>query len=141
MFSPDGRFVAYTSNESGRDEIYVQPFPGSGGKWSVSTDGGSQPVWAKDGRELYYRHNDQLFAVTIETDPAFVVGQPSLLFEGNFSWGAAAGPGMDLASNYDVSSDGKRFLMIKVDEQVAQRRQLNVVLNWFRELNRLVPVN
>jgi serine/threonine-protein kinase len=109
MFSPDGRFVAFTSNESGRDEIYVQPFPGSGGKWSVSTDGGAQPVWAKDGRELYYRHDNQLLAVTIETDPAIVVGQPSVLFEGNYHWGAAAGAGTDLTSNYDVSPDGERF--------------------------------
>ena len=80
-FSPDGRWIAYVSDESGRPEIYVQPFPGPGGKWQISTDGGIEPAWNPNGRELFYRIGDRMMAVPITTTPAFCTGRPTMLFE------------------------------------------------------------
>jgi Tol biopolymer transport system component/predicted Ser/Thr protein kinase len=133
-FSPDGRWLAYTSDESGRYEIYVQPYPGPGGKWQISTEGGTEPAWNPNGRELFYRSNDKMMAVDIATQPGFAAGTPRMLFEGRYE--VAPVP----SANYDVSSDGQRFLMIKPSEQAqAARTQINVVLNWFEELKRRVP--
>jgi hypothetical protein len=130
-FSPNGHSVAYVSNESGRDEVYVQPFPGPGGKTPISTEGGNAPVWARSGRELFYRNGDKMMAVDITTDPELEVGRPRLLFEGRFNtFGSLA--------NFDVTPDGRRFVMIQESPEV--RAQFNVVLNWFDELKRLVPV-
>jgi len=75
-FSPDGKCMAYISDESGRFEVYVQPYPGPGGKWQISTEGGVEPVWARNGRELFYRNGDQMMAVEITTDPIFSAGRP-----------------------------------------------------------------
>ena len=133
VFSPDGNWLAYRSNESGRQEIYVQPFPGPGGKWQISTDGGEEAMWAHSGRELFYRNGDKMMAVDITTEPTFTHGTPQLLFEGQYS---SYGP----RAVYDVTSDGQRFLMIKESEEESTTTQLNVVLNWFEELNSLVPV-
>ena len=80
QFSPDGRWMAYTSDESGRFEVYVQPFPGPGGKWQISTEGGDQPVWAHNGRELFYREENKMMAVEVTTRPAFSARIPALLF-------------------------------------------------------------
>jgi Tol biopolymer transport system component len=133
-FSPDGRWLAYISDESGRFEIYVQPYPGPGGKWQVSTEGGTEPVWNRNGRELFYRSGDKMMAVDITTQPAFASGKPRMLFEGQYS------PAPGTATNYDVSSDGQRFLMIKPNEAgEAAPTQINVVLNWFEELKQKVP--
>ena len=133
-FSPDGRWVAYTSNESGRFEIYVQPFPGPGGKWQISTEGGTEAVWAGNGQELFYRNGEQMLAVDITTQPAFSAGSPELLFEGQYFNDSSVGYP---AANYDVTPDGQRFLMIR--EEQPEVPQINVVLNWFEELKRLVP--
>ena len=131
VFSPDGHWLAYRSNESGQDEIYVQPFPSTGAKWQISTKGGEEAVWAPSGRELFYRNGNQMMAVDITTEPTFTHGTPKLLFEGEyFSYGPRA--------VYDVAPDGQRFLMIKESEQVSST-QIHVVLNWFEELKRLVP--
>jgi serine/threonine-protein kinase len=138
MFSPDGRSVAYTSNESGRDEIYVRPYPGPGGMLQISNQGGAQPVWARDGRELFYRQGSNLMAVSIEAEPTFSAGRPRLLFEGDYDVGNIGGS--DASSNYDVTADGERFVMVKRVEPESSLRQLNVVLNWFEELKRLAPV-
>ena len=84
MFSPDGRWLAwlaYVSDESGREEVYVQPFPGPGGKWQISTEGGSEPVWARNGRELFYRNGQKMIAVEITARPTFAAARPRLLFE------------------------------------------------------------
>src|SRR5262249_2478072 len=84
QLSPDGRWVAYVSNESGRPEIYVRPFPGPGGKWQISTEGGQSPAWSPKGNELFYRtgrSNENLMAVDIQTQPTFSAGKPRLLFE------------------------------------------------------------
>ena len=83
-FSPDGRWLAYISDESGRYEIYVQPYPGPGGKWQISTEGGTEPVWNPNGRELFYRSGDKMMAVDIATQPGFAAGKPRMLFEGPY---------------------------------------------------------
>jgi serine/threonine-protein kinase len=133
-FSPDGRWLAYLSNESGRFEIYVQPYPGPGGKWQISTEGGTEPVWNPNGRELFYRSGDKMFAVDVATQPGFSAGKPRMLFEGKYEPAPATFP------NYDVSADGQHFLMLKLMEQAEEApTQINVVLNWFEELKRRVP--
>jgi len=130
-FSPDGRWLAYVSNESGRNEIYVQPYPGPGGKWQISTESGREPVWNRNGREVFYRSGDKMMAVEITTQPSFIMGKPRMLFEGRYRPTPATSP------NYDVSPDGQRFLMLKpVEQEQAAPTQINVVLNWFEELKR-----
>src|SRR5262249_55160119 len=79
--SPNGRWVAYVSDESGRAEVYVRPFPGSGSRWAISKDGGDVPVWARNGRELFYRNADQMMAVEVTSDPTFSASKPRVLFE------------------------------------------------------------
>ena len=133
-FSPDGRWLAYVSDESGRNEIYVQPYPGPGGKWQISTEGGTEPVWNPNGRELFYRSGDKMMAVDIATQPGFTVGNPRMFFEGPYL------PTPSTFPNYDVTPDGQRFLMLKPSEQEqAAPTQINVVLNWFEELKQKVP--
>jgi Tol biopolymer transport system component len=112
-FSPDGRWLAYISDESGRREIYVQPYPGPGGKWQISTEGGTEPVWNPNGRELFYRSGDKMMAVDIVTQPSFTAGKPRMLFEGPYT------PAPGSVPYYDVSPDGQRFLMLKPVEQAA----------------------
>jgi eukaryotic-like serine/threonine-protein kinase len=133
-FSPDGHWLAYVSEESGRREVYVQPYPGPGGKYQISTDGGTEPVWNRNGRELFYRDADTMMAVDIDTHPAFAAGKPHQLFEGNYVLDYFPGP------FYDVSSDGQRLLMLKpVEQSQVAPSQIDVVLNWFEELKQKVP--
>jgi Tol biopolymer transport system component len=132
--SPDGHWIAYASDESGRLEIYVQPFPGLGGKWQISTDGGGHAVWARNGRELFYRNGDNMMVVEVTTQPNFAPGSPKALFEGQF---LTIGDGN---TSYDVAPDGQRFVMIKQSAE-QQQGQINVVQNWFEELKRLVPTD
>jgi serine/threonine protein kinase/Tol biopolymer transport system component len=133
-FSPDGRWLAYISDESGRFEIYVQPYPGPGGKWQISTEGGTEPLWNPNGRELFYRSGDKIMAVEIITQPNFSAGKSKVLFGGPYQ------PTPATLTNYDVSPDGQRFLMLKPSEQTqAAPTQINVVLNWFEELKQKVP--
>ncbi len=138
VFSPDGRWLAYESNETGRDEVYIQPFSvtGPGGKLPVSIGGGAEPVWPRDSRDLFYRNGDRMMAVAIETSPELSVGTPRLLFEGRF---LEKGP-VPLRRNYDVSADGQRFLMIQREHDLVPT-EIIVVLNWFEELKRRVPTN
>jgi serine/threonine-protein kinase len=131
-FSPDGRWLAYQSNESGRDEVYVRPFPGPGGKWQISTEGGGLPFWARNGRELFYINDNKVMAVEITPGSGLTAGVPRLLFERNELLGG-------YTSRADVSLDGQRFLMIQPAESADVATQINVVLNWFEELKRLVP--
>ncbi len=137
-FSPDGRWLAYVSDDSGRFEVYVLPFPGPGGQRQISTEGGREPVWNSNGRGIFYRNGDKMMAVDITTEPAFRAGTPRLLFEAGYE-----GPRRVLyGANYDVSSDGQRFVMVQAgQEQQEPVTQINVVLNWFEELKRLVPTN
>ena len=138
-FSPDGHWVAFTSLETGREEIYVARYPGLTGKIPISTEGGTRPRWARNGRELFYSNANQMLVVAIQTSPAFHAGPPEVLF---------GAPQASLSSwrisesilQYDVSPDGKRFLMVKPppSPQTATD-QVNILLNWFEELRRRVP--
>jgi len=130
QFSPDGHWVAYNSSETGRDEIYVQPYPGPGGKWMISNSGGMYARWSRDGHEIFYRNEDKMMSVTVQTQPGFKAGTPRLLFEG----GGYVGQG-----NYDVAPDGQHLLMIKEKEAAASAKQLNIVLHWGEELKRRAP--
>jgi Tol biopolymer transport system component len=126
-FSPNGRWLAYESNESGRAEVYIQAYPDPAlGRRQISTDGGTEPLWRADGRELYYRNGDEIVAVAIDPESG-EPRRPQTLFTGTF---AVAGD----ARSYDVSSDGQRFLLVKIPAD-AVPRTVNVVLNWFDELN------
>jgi serine/threonine-protein kinase len=131
-FSPDGRWLAYQSDESGRDEIYVQPFPGPGTKAPISSDGGTDPLWSRDGRELFYRNGDKMMSVPTVFQPAFRASKPELLFVKAY-WLYPYYPA------YDVSPDGRRFLMVKENEQAAAATAMNVVLNWFEEVKQKAP--
>ena len=133
QLSPDGRWMAYASEESGRREIYVQAFPGPGGRSQVSSDGGNEPLWRASGSELFYRSGDRMMAVDISTDGEFLAGKPRQLFQGSY---VLAGGGYARAQ-YDVSPDGQRFLMLKAVEQKSNPlTQIHVVLNWSDELSR-----
>jgi serine/threonine protein kinase len=128
-FSPDGRWLAYVSDESGRSEIYVQPYPGPGGKWQVSTDGGTEPVWARNG-ELFYRNGDKMMAVETNTKSNFSADKPKLVFERRYAT-------YNTMPAYDVTPDGQRFLLAKTAGQGPQ--EINIVLNWIEELKQKVP--
>jgi Tol biopolymer transport system component/predicted Ser/Thr protein kinase len=134
-FSPDGHWLAYVSNESGRPEVYVQPYPGPGGKWQISTESGTEPAWNRNGRELFYRSGDKMMALDVTIEPNFSVGKPHLLFERHYF--TSDFPLVGTA--YDISPDGQRFLMVKGVEQATAVTQINVVLNWFEELKQKVP--
>jgi serine/threonine-protein kinase len=127
MFSPDGQWIAFTSDQSGQDEVYVKRYPGEAGVVQISANGGTLPVWARSGDELFYRTGEKMMVVPVLTNPSLNIGEPKLLFGG------------DYASSYDVTADGQRFVMIKPGEQ--ESASINVVLNWFEELKRLVPTN
>ena len=138
-FSPDGRWLAYTSNESGRDEVYVRPFPRTEGVARlVSIGGGSGPVWAPNGSALYHRGaSGDMMAVPVALEPTFTSGgRPRKLFRfaGVYRMSGTA-------TAYDIHPDGKRFVMVSESEGAisARRQQINVVLNWTEELKRLVP--
>jgi len=135
MVSPGGRWLAYTSNESGRNEIYVQPFPTPGEKVQISRNGGADPVWAANGRELFFRGGDRMQAVPVQTNAGFVAGNPVELFDERAYGKLLRGP-VPMGS-YDVTADGLHFLMIKA--LAPAPTQINVVVNWFQELERLVP--
>jgi serine/threonine-protein kinase len=126
VLSPDGRWLAYVSDETGRNEVYVRAFPQGGARWQVSTDGGTEPVWSRDGGELFYRSGPALMAAPVDADETFHVGVRQQLFEGPYyrkmRW-----------AQYDVHPDGERFVLIKTG---GLSNRLVVVLNWFEELER-----
>jgi eukaryotic-like serine/threonine-protein kinase len=138
--SPDGRWMAYTSNESRQNQVYVRPFPQvESGRWPVSTNGGSEPRWSHTGRELFYRGDDSMMAVAVETEPTFKLGVPKTLFKGAYY--------SYMSHNWDLSRDGKRFLMIKPMQSTSEtsaapppRPKITIVVNWFEELKQRVPV-
>ncbi len=129
-FSPDGKWIAYTSDESGRYEVYVKPFPPTEDRWQISSDGGEEPQWSAGGDELFYRNGREWVAVPIETEPRFAPGTPEFAFEGPFL--------NVLGFSYRLAPDG-RFLVINETEQPPVTT-INLVLNWFEELKELVAV-
>jgi serine/threonine-protein kinase len=137
--SPDGHWIAYTSDESGRREVYVQPFPGPGGKWQISNEGGTEPLWSRDGTQLFYQQlwsqrENQVSAVDVRTGPVFSAGKPRLLFT------VQSYSGMSSIRTWDISPDGKHFLVVKMEERKSRPlTELVLVQNWFEELKRLVP--
>jgi len=139
-FSPNGRWMAYASGESGRSEVYVRPFPPGGGKWQVSDGGGGFPRWSRDGGQLFYRTDEGLMVASVETaGDTFRAGKPRPLFEGAFLGGIG---GVGLAGNsfadYDVAPDGRRFVMFPAPEDSGQRDHPHVTLvtHWFDDLRR-----
>lgn len=129
QLSPDGRWLAYASNESGRAEVYVRGFAGQGGRVSISTEGGRDPRWARDGRTLYFRDRARMMAVPVQPGATFTAGTPRVLFEGAFvdvGWGQA---------NYDLAPDG-RFLMI-LGKSLGFPTSFDIAANWFDELRRV----
>ena len=131
-FSPDGRWLAYASDESGQREVYVRAFPGPGAKHMISAGGGNQPLWARDGKRLYYRDDSHVCAVDIRTDGSFRAGKPRELFDDSaYGWGFPI-------RSYNLSSDGKRFLMVREEKRApAPVTELALVENWFEEVRRL----
>ncbi len=136
MFSPDGKWIAFTSDRSGQDDVYVKAYPGPGGIVPISSDGGTQPMWAHSGKELFYRNGNKMMVVSVRTEPTFEAQTPTVLFEGSYSYGT-----YDLTPQYDVSPDDQRFVMVKESSDAGERplTQIIVVQNWFEELKRLVP--
>jgi serine/threonine-protein kinase len=134
VLSPDGNWLAYASDESGRTQVMIRPFPGPGSATQVSTDGGHEPLWSHDGRELFFRDytGTRMYTVAIQTSPRLRIGRPQLLFTGPFMEGRVYG------RNFDVTPDGRRFLMV-MDAQPEAVTQIRVVMNWFEELEQLVP--
>ena len=140
--SADGRWLAYASDESGRYEVYVQVWPGTGRKFRISTNGGTEPLWSRDGRELFFREpdpgggaNGAIVAVPVQAGAGFSAGQPRTLFSGPYM---ASIP----VRNYDVSPDGRRFLMVKGDDdREVPVTAVSVVLNWSAELEQRLAAN
>jgi hypothetical protein len=133
--SPDGRWMAYQSDESGKPEVYVRPFPDvNKGKSTVSTTGGTFPLWSPDRPELFYRNGDAVMVVKVETDPEFKPGKPEVLFQGKYVQ-------LGNRATWAIGRDG-RFLMMKAVENTGKApaaespRQINVVLNWLEELKK-----
>lgn len=135
QFSPDGRWVAYLSNESGRGEVYVVPFPEAGGKWQISTAGGVQPRWRRDGKELFYLAGNTLMAAEVNGDgTAFQVGAVRRLFEARLRTESYLAFGTGPV--YDVAPDGQRFLVDVVGDEEAAPTLITVVTNWTRALGK-----
>ena len=139
--SPDGKWLAYGSDSSGRPEIYVQPFPEGGSRQQVSYGGGDSPLWNRNGRELFFMTSGgqpgvtQVQAVAVTAAPALSFGVPRALFAGRFE--RLGGP-----TGYDISPDGRRFLLVeRNDPPIKPVTHLHLVLNWFEELTRAQELN
>jgi dipeptidyl aminopeptidase/acylaminoacyl peptidase len=138
-FSPDGRCVAYTSDETGRREVFVTSFPPGGGKWQISDGGGSQPRWSRDGRELFFRTDEGVMSARVAAEGSSLrAGKPDLVFRGPFLGGIRGLllPGFNFP-DYDVSGDGRRFVVFTGGGAKRSVTRARVVLNWFDELRRL----
>jgi serine/threonine-protein kinase len=146
-FSPDGRWMAYVSNVTGKEEIYLKRYPDGELQQPVSKKGGECPMWAPDGSEIYYQQigmqpkpdgewqfGSRIMAVSVTTEPELRLSEPRLLFEGPYASCTDGG-----AHGYDISPDGSRFLMVSYNKDPESTDELIVVLNWFEELKRLAP--
>jgi eukaryotic-like serine/threonine-protein kinase len=119
--SPDGRWMAYTSNESGRPEVYVEPVPGPGGRWQISTAGGEQPRWVRNGKEIVYRNGTKMMSAAVQIQPTFAAAKPVELFDRKFDRGGSVG-------GYDVTPDGQTFVMTRSEQ--ANPTEIRVVVGW-----------
>jgi len=126
-FSPDGRWMTYSSNESGRSEIYVEPVPGPGGRWQISTNGGEQPRWVRSGREIVYRNGTKMMSAAVQTQPKFGAAKPVELFDRKFDRGGTVG-------GYDVSPDGQTFVMTRSEH--ANPTEIRIVVGWSADHSR-----
>jgi serine/threonine-protein kinase len=137
-FSPDGAWLAYSSNESSQPEVYAMAYPGPGAIIKISTNGGTDPLWRRDGRELYYRNGDQMLAVEVSAGRSVqsTFSKPRVLWSGHYLAGAGSSCGMagPTSANYDVTANGQRFLMIEDASPSAECERLRVVSNWSIEL-------
>jgi Tol biopolymer transport system component len=123
-FSPDGRWVAYFSNDTGRSEVYVRAYAGSAARYQVSTQGGGTPRWASDGREIFFRSGRSLWSAAVRMSPAFIAEPPQKLFE----WPE------DILADYDVSPDGQHFVMVQNDPIELRPFDLVVIPGWVEEM-------
>jgi serine/threonine-protein kinase len=130
QISPDGRWLAYQSQASGQSEVYVSSFPGPGPRIPVSVNGGENPLWSRDGRELFYTQGERMMAVTVQPGPTLTVTAPRVLFEGRYR------PGLNAVTAFGVSSDGRRFIRIQQVQPDRPVTRIDVVLNWASQLNR-----
>lgn len=131
-FSPDGRWIAYSSNRGGGGfQLYVQPYPAMDRIIPISRESGEEPIWSRNGDELFYRNKNKWMVVSISTEPEFVASTPKVLFEGPY--GQVGG------LSYDAAPDGQRFVVLLPEYDDSKVRELHVVTNWFEELNSLVP--
>ena len=140
-FSPDGEWFAYESDASGQFEIYVSPFPDAdSARQQISTNGGTSPLWSREGSELFYVNDGRLYAVPVQTAPTFSRGTPTPIIEGDYRLDAA---GDSRGRTYDVDASGQRFVLLKnaAGSDDSTVPSLVVVLDWFEELTRLVPTN
>jgi len=138
--SPDGHWIAYESLEAGQFDVYVRPFPDvTGGKWPVSTNGGSQPLWARSGKELFFiDRSGALTGVRVEGQSSFTIGTPAKILDSSYVWSVPTYAGR----MYDISLDGQRFLMLKQSSSPDRTSApITIVQNWFEELKRLVPTH
>ena len=124
QFSPDVKWVAYASNESGRSEVYVEPVPGPGGRWQISNEGGEQPRWVRNGAEIVYRSGTKMMSVSVQVQRTFRAAKPILLFDHNFDRGGSV-PG------FDVSPDGQLFVMTRSEH--PSPTEIRVVVGWPNE--------
>ena len=131
QLSPDGKWIAYQAPVSSRQEIYVAPFPGPGPRHQVSTDGGTEPLWSRDGRELFFQSGARLMGVTVTPGAAFSASAPRVVHEGRFL------KSINGNTSWSVTPDGKRFLRIQQVEPERAITHVELVLNWFAELKQL----
>jgi len=133
QFSPDGRWVAYVSDESSRNEVYVRQYQEPGNRVQISVTGGTQPVWSRSGRELFFRNGNELLAVNVTLGSTVTAGKPVVLFSKAMPE-STSGRIYKLSSDYDVSSDGQRFVIPKSNPESADSPRAKVILNWFSEV-------
>ena len=129
QLSPDGRFLAFCSDDSGEYQVYVRPFPSGDGQWQVSTSGGCQPRWSHDGKELFYVEGDALMAVEVTTSPAFAAVSTTPLFSDTHLFA----PGGFVPVSYDVSAHGRFVLVDEAESEEAIPPSIHVVENWYEE--------
>jgi serine/threonine-protein kinase len=134
-FSPQGNWVAYVSDESGRNEVYVRPYP-EGTRVQISAAGGNQPVWSSNGRELFFRNGDQLLAVNVTPGQNFTFGKPVVLFSRSMPV-ESSGRAYEFMADFDISKDGDRFVTPKYNPNSSNVPRARIILDWFSELKRL----